>query len=638
LTETVPAGGDRFLYFWNLWWVHRALFVEHTSPYFTSWIFYPEGVSLLYHTLGVSAFLPFLPVVALGGVPGVILSHNLVILSSFVLCGLATYLLALDETGSRLGALLAGVVFAFCAHRLAKLGWTSLLSAQYLVFYVFFLLRAIRGGRLNAVAAAFFLALVWYNSFTHVAFALLLTLGIVIWQGPLRRRVLATTIAIAAGTAVLIAPLLWDFYETRFVEELEWTEPTEQQIDRGGTDPRFFFVPRDTRSAFNPLISKVFPDTFQAVQASVEGWGASPFVPASLGYSLLVLVAIAVFGGRERRRWAWLAFGVGALALSLGPHLRLGDRLYEGLPLPYALLRDLPGIAMSKAHYRFVPLGVLCLGVFAAFGVAAVTRPREGESGRSRRLRSGLAALLVAAVFGEYGSAAPPIVPVQAPRFARTLSEDPGDYAVLHYPRIRGIAWLEEDMWGQVSHEKRLLTGYVARIPRNPAVSKDPAYSFVATRLQRIDVPSQLEQMDRLFREPRYRVKYLVVSGPRLAKITQDAGPLIDALRERYVQVESGPAWAGPDPRKGWWLFYVGGAAFAEEARHLSRLAEELRASPHGPAAEERLAELRERWQAFRDGAAGRERSTPLFHETEKTVRETLSAAIPPPLPPGRTG
>jgi hypothetical protein len=633
LTQSVPAGADYPLYLWNVWWVHRALLVEHVSPYATSWIFYPEGVSLLYHTMGVAACLPFLPLVALGGVPGIVLSHNLAILSSFALCGLAVYLLAFDEARSRLGALVAGVVFAFCSDRLATLGWTSLLSAHFLVFYVLFLLRALRGQRRSAVAAALFLALVWYNELTHAAFALLLTLALAIWQGPLRRRVLATVGAVAAGAALLVAPLLWELYETEFVQDVEWIGPSELQIDRGGADPRFFLLPRHTRSALHPPLEAAFPDTLRSARAAADARG-SPFVPASLGLSLLVLVAVAAWRGQERRRWGWLALGLAALVLSLGPHLRLGDRLYEGFPLPYALLRDLPGFAMSKAHQRFVLPGLLCLSVFAAFGVAGVARPRAGEPGRSRWLRRGLAALLVAAVLGEYAGAAPRIAGVRAPSFAQALADDPGDYAVLHYPRIPGIAWLELEMWGQVIHEKRLLTGFVARSHRIPGLQEDPSYSIVEDPARRIDVPSQLERLDRLLREPRYRVKYLLVSGLRLAALGSKGSSLLDALRERYELVaEEAARPASGRPIRSW-LFYVGGAAFEAEARQLVRLAAELAAAPDGPADPERqrrIEELRGRWEAFRDGAASRERNTPLFREVAAGARAVLGEAFAPP-------
>ena len=101
LTQAVPWGVDNRLYLWNVWWAHRALCIEHTTPYFTTWIFHPVGAHLSLHTFQLSAVLPFLPVMKSGGVPSVILAHNLTILASFVLSGLCVYWIARARPGAR---------------------------------------------------------------------------------------------------------------------------------------------------------------------------------------------------------------------------------------------------------------------------------------------------------------------------------------------------------------------------------------------------------------------------------------------------------------------------------------------------------------------------------------------------------
>ena len=45
---------DCFQFTWNLWWVRTALLDLHTNPFFTHYLFYPQGVSLLFHTLSAS--------------------------------------------------------------------------------------------------------------------------------------------------------------------------------------------------------------------------------------------------------------------------------------------------------------------------------------------------------------------------------------------------------------------------------------------------------------------------------------------------------------------------------------------------------------------------------------------------------
>src|SRR5438132_10730485 len=44
---------DGFVFQWNLWWVNKAITDLHQSPWHTSYLHYPFGVSLLPHTLNV---------------------------------------------------------------------------------------------------------------------------------------------------------------------------------------------------------------------------------------------------------------------------------------------------------------------------------------------------------------------------------------------------------------------------------------------------------------------------------------------------------------------------------------------------------------------------------------------------------
>jgi hypothetical protein len=175
----------------------------------------------------------------------------------------------------------------------------------------------------------------------------------------------------------------------------------------------------------------------------------------------------------------------------------------------------------------------------------------------------------------------------------------------------------------------------VARGHRIPGLHDDPSYSVVAHPAEgRMDVATRLEGLDRLLREPRYRVKFLVVSGGRLAGLRSQRRSLLAALRERYALVAEEPAWPGSGGPVGSWLFYVGGAAFEAEALRLATLAAEIAAAPDGPESPERRRrrqELRARWEAFRRGAASRERSTSRFRETAEKVRAALSEASAPP-------
>jgi len=117
VTRAVPGNGvDSWINMWNLWWLRRAL-MHGDNPYVTPMLYYPQGASLLLHTLNPINFLITLPVILTLNLTA---AYNAAILASLTLCGLCTYLLALDVTGSRPAALVGGVVFACSGYLLSQ--------------------------------------------------------------------------------------------------------------------------------------------------------------------------------------------------------------------------------------------------------------------------------------------------------------------------------------------------------------------------------------------------------------------------------------------------------------------------------------------------------------------------------------
>src|SRR3954470_16075055 len=76
---------------WNLWWIDYAITHLHRSPWFTSWLHYPSGVTLLAHTL-----TPFNGLVAipLSRVLSQVATYNAIVVSSFVASGVTAFWLA----------------------------------------------------------------------------------------------------------------------------------------------------------------------------------------------------------------------------------------------------------------------------------------------------------------------------------------------------------------------------------------------------------------------------------------------------------------------------------------------------------------------------------------------------------------
>jgi hypothetical protein len=111
-TTHVPGGGDVWQHLWNWWWLKKSLLELRTSPFFTPYLFHPDGTKLAYHSLSVLYKLVGMP---LHLTCGIIVSYNLFFLLSYVLGGYGAYRLGLYVTRDRRAAFLSGLLFAFCS-------------------------------------------------------------------------------------------------------------------------------------------------------------------------------------------------------------------------------------------------------------------------------------------------------------------------------------------------------------------------------------------------------------------------------------------------------------------------------------------------------------------------------------------
>ncbi|MFN8569154.1 MAG: hypothetical protein U0Z44_16915 [Kouleothrix sp.] len=131
---------DAEQFLWSFWWFREALAVRHSSPFATSMLYYPEGVSLRYfttNTLHALLSIPLQPLI------GLVPAFNLIGLAILVSSCLSMAWLAYDVSGSQAGALLAGVAFAFGPTQLFhwRAGQYNMLSVEFLPLYMLALRR-----------------------------------------------------------------------------------------------------------------------------------------------------------------------------------------------------------------------------------------------------------------------------------------------------------------------------------------------------------------------------------------------------------------------------------------------------------------------------------------------------------------
>jgi len=467
--------------------VRKALVDLHTDPFYTTYLYYPQGVSLLFHTLvpleGVLT-IPF----QLAGV-GLLPLYNGVLAVSFVLAGYATWLLVRDLTGHAGAAFVAGIAFAFCPYHLGHLlGHMNLASLQWIPFYLWALFRACgapgapidgtgqRRGLLWAGAAGLFLVANAFTEWIYVAFLGVFTGGYLLWRlladtrgraalrawGPL----LARLAVLGAVFGALAGPLL---LRTVLAQQgQDWMKFPPRETLVYSSDLVDSFVP----SALHPFWAG-YAQALERQQPERNTAERSVF----LGYTTLVLAGLGLLWRRNRAVAFWAGAAALAWLLSLGPILHVLGRatfttFNTTVPLPYLMLYNfVPGFSVMRVPARFIVLASLALAVLAGYALTALSARWPGR-GRPLLLQGGVALLLGLEFLAIPYPMAPPGYDIP---FYHQVAAQPGSFAILELP-LRPMA---DYMAYQTVHGKPLVYGYLSRQPPDPFVDRTPLLGYL---------------------------------------------------------------------------------------------------------------------------------------------------------------
>jgi hypothetical protein len=428
------ARGDAKGYLWNFWWTKTAL-ERGRNPFETDAIFHPIGIGLSFHTLGFLQGMEFYP---LSLAFGEVAAANLVVLATFPASALATYALARAAGAGAVGSFLAGVVFAFCPYRLARLaGHYDLLGTEWIPLYALSLWKLAERDRLFVplvLAAGASAAACGYTASTYLVFLAGFTLLFLAF----RPRIAPRTIAVGFVTAALLLPMLLQAY----VDRTSWTYEPYPGASRYVSDLLGYVTPSPRQNFLGPLAGKAFDQNLTETTVFA-------------GY-LVLASAIAALALRKRLPGAsfWLVSAAASFVLSLGATLRIGG-VDTGFPLPFTLFTLTPVLDEMRAPSRFSILTMLSLAVLFALLWTHLTKGLRRE-----RLFALPATVLLAL---EYIALPAPRFSAGVAPFYRGLAKKE-DAVVVEIPGIEQAPL--EAMYHQTFHGKPILIGTAARVPR----------------------------------------------------------------------------------------------------------------------------------------------------------------------------
>jgi hypothetical protein len=513
---TVPAGGDTWVSYWNLWWVGHAVLDLHADPTVCPLVHHPYGASLHFHTLNLLPALVALPVTATFGLAW---AYNLLAWAGFALAGLAADRLARSEL-ARLGVpdavhvwagLVGGCAFSFSAYAFVHLlGHLHLVATFWIPWFALLFLRIARdedGGSVprTALVLAGTALTSWHYAFDEILFAGAAVAWTAVVRRGVSRRMLARTLGVGALFALLVSPVL--------VPMLVLGPEAGRVPDPRGDTARFSadLVGFVTPSSLHP----VWGEWVRPFSERLAGDGNVVESTVYLGGAALLLAGVAfVLARRDRGAlgWWWCALLVFA-CLALGPALRVAGATV-GLPLPAALFAHVPFADIPRVPARFVVVAILAVSVLAACGAARLLE----RVGTRWRLAVGLG-LVGLVVFD--GLAVPfPTARLHVPAAygwlaSRCRSSPPAEIAILELPIPDDPFAHRERMLYQTVHGCAVFGGALSRgLPPLP-FSAVPGFAQLRSLTEGIDDVVRYDSRSlaavSLAALGEYRTRYVVV-------------------------------------------------------------------------------------------------------------------------------
>jgi hypothetical protein len=456
-THLLTDAGDGLQNVWNLWWMRKALVELHTWPLYTRHLHFPDGVTLIGHTLNPFNGLLAIPLLAI--LPLTVV-HNIIIVFSFVAAGLTAYALCRHVSGSHWGSLWGGFVFAFSSFHFAHAqGHMQMVAVEWIPLFLLCWLRWLESpAAARAAAAASALVLVFLCDLYFTLFSLLAAAVIAVWRAARTQGPVSCTLRDYARSGLvfvgLAGPPLGAFaaallYGHRHDPLLGIHDPAENSMDL--------------------LAPFIYGGHWRFAALTAPYWrhiaGNVHESSLHLGWSVIAaLVCCAAWRRRMTRPGVGLWFLLGGIfaVLALGPVLRVWGRPIAWVPMPYdALALAIPPLRLAGAVARFFVMTYLAAGVLVALVYPTL---RAGPL-RGRWRPAAGAALLVL----EYWPAPLPLTRVAVPAYVKAIAAAPGDGGVIDLVNKPPII-----LYHQTLHERPIAFGYIARFPASALVRAAP--------------------------------------------------------------------------------------------------------------------------------------------------------------------
>jgi hypothetical protein len=453
---------DGYQNIWNLWWVNKSVTQLHQLPWYTTYLHYPVGTTLIAHTLAPFNGFVAIPLFKLGLTLNQV--YNTIVVFSFVMTGVTTFWLAWRVSGSYVGALFAGAAFTFChfhfAHAQNHLQMVTLEWLPLAILAIYELLT--RPTVLKGIAAAGAMLLVALSDF-HLTFYAVIAgtlLGIITLARQFRggfadvRKFAIPLSLFVILTSASTGLLAWKLLHVNKTDELQQNhDPAIWSTDV--IDPIIPSAQWRFAELSKPIWSRLAtPDKgFVYIEHSLYvGW----MVLLLCGWVLLRWRAIGL-----KDMGYWFGLMLFFFLLSLGPRLHIWGTITK-FPGVYPVLEKLfPPLKVGGVPMRMMIMVSLTGGVIAAAALGDLIR-------LSRKWAWLVVPLIAMAWAFESLPKAQPTTLAVYPQWALKLREMP-DGAVID---TNYKTELSAHLYYATGHGKPVGEGYISRYPKSVEVRR----------------------------------------------------------------------------------------------------------------------------------------------------------------------
>ncbi|MGB0383593.1 MAG: hypothetical protein ACPGWR_02105 [Ardenticatenaceae bacterium] len=530
ISTHLPGGSnDTYLHYWNGWWVQQA-FTSVQSPFYTPYIFYPNGASLVTHNI---AWFNVLPWLLLEPLIGGILAYNLVFFINLFLCGCALFGLTYRLTDNLYAAFVAGIIYQAWPYRLSQLDHPNLIATYWIPIFFFFLIYTIRHARWrDGLLTGVTFALIGYARWQLLIPATIMGLIYFLCSVPswwrTHRGALGPSVG-ALGPSVVLSRLIFAAC-IALIALLPAMRLLNQEINQeNSADLLHHYGEEEERFMQTDVLGYLTPGQSHPVfGAQTEEWYAGYYSDRDVGLRYTVYIGFVAFFlallGIYSKRWEsvpWVLMAIILILLALGPLLRVNGEFYEEVPTLYGALSspylgsvsDI--IRLMRVPDRFNMFLALPISVLAAYGVTGLlARPWSARSSLSRASQPALLCTLLALlILFEYLEIPHSLYDVsfslpfeeQLANFERTegakAASESHDAAgasdlsaVVNLPIEETRAKLY--MFYQITHQRPILQGHTSRMP-NEIYNQIDSHPLLRSLREKSEISPQLTDVSR---------------------------------------------------------------------------------------------------------------------------------------------